>query len=243
MTVVSLFGSGEFLPWARPVDEWCAQRARSASDRALVVPTASAPEGNDVFEHWGEMGLDHFRAIGLAPEVVPLHTREDASTTEIVDMVDGARMIFFSGGNPGYLAEAVQDTPFWEAVRAAVTSGAAIGGCSAGAVFLGTVAPYISDEGGLERWVGGLCLLSRAYVMPHYDMLESYATGLKRLVISQRPTECVAIGLDEETAMYGDGTHWQIAGKGSVWVSEDGDGEIGYNATDTLTLPLGLTLG
>ena len=242
MAIISLFGSGEFLPWASTVDRWCAERAEAPSERALVVPTASAPEGEDVFARWASMGLEHYRAIGLAPEVVPLRTREDASTAAVVDMVEGARLIFFSGGNPGYLAEAVRDTPFWDAVRAAVASGAALGGCSAGAVFLGAIAPFVSDEGGLERWVDGMRLLERAYVMPHFDMLDSYATGLQRLIISMRPKDCTGIGLDEETAMYGDGTHWQISGKGSVWVGEDGADLVGYNATDTLALPLGLRL-
>ena len=81
MTAIALLGSGEFEPWARPVDTWCAEQATAASERVLVVPTASAPEGNDVFERWGRMGIEHYDAIGLAPEVLELRNRADAQTT------------------------------------------------------------------------------------------------------------------------------------------------------------------
>src|SRR5947199_339601 len=145
MTAIALLGSGEFEPWARPVDTWCAEQATSASERVLVVPTASAPEGNDVFERWGRMGVEHYDAIGLAPEVLELRNRADAQTTEIIDAVQGARLVFFSGGNPGYLAETLAGTPFWEAVVAAVTSGeAALGGCSAAAAWsTGASPPWV----------------------------------------------------------------------------------------------------
>src|SRR5690349_10109238 len=105
MGEIALLGSGEFEPWARPVDKWCADSVTATSNRALVLPTASAPEGDEVFNRWGRMGVDHYEAIGLAPEVLDLRVREDAFKQELVDAVDGARIIFFSGGNPGYLAE------------------------------------------------------------------------------------------------------------------------------------------
>jgi cyanophycinase len=242
MTAIALLGSGEFSPWARPVDEWCARNATAASDRALVVPAASAPEGEDVFRRWASMGIDHYAAIGLTPEVVEIHERADASNAAIVDRVADARLIFFSGGNPGYLAETLRDTPFWEAVRAAAASGTAIGGCSAGAVFLGTSAPFVGAHG-LERWVAGLGLLSRAYFMPHFDALDSYVAGLRAMMLRARPEGSVAVGIDEDTAMYGDGDAWSIAGAGAVWIAESGDEPVRHAPGEALSMPLGLTLG
>src|SRR5205085_10219310 len=59
MPIVELLGSGEFEPWARPVDSWCAERATAPSERVLIVPTAAAPEGEDVFQRWAQMGIEH----------------------------------------------------------------------------------------------------------------------------------------------------------------------------------------
>ena len=193
MTAIALLGSGEFEPWARPVDKWCADQVTATSNRALVVPTASAPEGDAVFHRWGQMGIDHYEAIGFAPEVLELRTRDNAMKKELVDAVDGARIIFFSGGNPGYLAETVIDTPFWDAVVIAVMSGAtSLGGCSAGAAFLGATAPYVAGDS-LDHWTDGTKLVARAYVMPHFDMVDTYMPGLKNMLLEMKPEGTTAV--------------------------------------------------
>lgn len=220
MAAIALLGSGEFLPWSQPVDEWCARASTASSDRALVVPTASAPEGEEVFQRWAQMGSDHYRSIGLEPVVLELRDRADAESEEIVDAVADARVVFFSGGNPGYLAETVRGTAFWAAVLDAVARGTAIGGCSAGAVFLGALAPYVADMA-FSHWVPGLALLPKAYVIAHFDALESFAVGLRRFAIESRPDGCTTAGIDEDTALYGDGENWTVAGAGAVWIGDD----------------------
>lgn len=243
MTTIALLGSGEFLPWARDVDERCAQRATASSDRVLVVPTASAQEGEATFQRWGAMGIDHYGAIGLAPEFIPLRTREDASTPAIVDRIADARLIFFSGGNPGYLAETLSGTPFWDAALDAMHHGTALGGCSAGAVFLGTLAPFVENDMA-SRWVPGVGLLSRAYIAPHFDALDSYMPGLRKLFISMCPEGSDVVGIDEDTAILGDGTSWDVFGAGAAWVSADGDHETltPFRRGTAFQAALGLTL-
>jgi len=238
MTAIALLGSGEFEPWARPVDKWCADQVKASTNRVLVLPTASAPEGDEVFHRWGQMGIDHYRAIGLAPEVLELRERADASKPEIIDAVQGARLVFFSGGNPGYLAETLNGTPFWEAVVAAVTKGdTALGGCSAGAAFLGTTAPFVAGDS-LHHWTDGTKLLPRAYVMVHFDMLNEFVPGLRDLLLEMRPKDAVAVGIDENTALYGDGEHWRVSGTGSVWISANGNELTPRGDGETLDLRL-----
>ncbi len=221
MTAIALLGAGEFEPWARPVDTWCAEHATASSDRVLVVPTASAPEGDETFQRWGRMGIDHYRAIGLAPEVLDLRERADASKREIVDAVQGARLVFFSGGNPGYLAEALIGTPFWDAIVAGVTSGeTAMGGCSAGAAFLGATAPFVAQDS-FDHWSEGTKLLPLAYVIVHFDMLNTYVPGLRDMLLDMRPKDSITVAIDENTALYGDGEHWRVQGSGSAWVGDD----------------------
>jgi cyanophycinase len=238
MTAIALLGSGEFEPWARPVDTWCAEQATASSDRALVIPTASAPEGDEVFRRWGQMGIDHYRAIGLTPEVLELRERADATKAEIVDAVKDARLVFFSGGNPGYLAETLNGTPFWDAVVAAVTGGAtALGGCSAGAAFLGTTAPFVAGDA-LHHWTDGTKLLPHAYIMVHFDMLDEYIPGLRELLLDMRPKGTIAVGIDENTALQGDGERWLVVGSGSVWISANGNELTPHAAGEMLDLRL-----
>ena len=58
---------------------------------------------------------------------------------------------------------------------------------------------------------------------PHWDMLETYIPGLQGFILENVPAEQLFIGLDERTAMCGDGEHWQVTGSGSVWISANGN--------------------
>lgn len=247
MAVIALLGSGEFEPWARPVDAWCAERATAPSDRVLVVPTAAAPEGDDVFDRWVRMGSEHYRALGLSPEALPVRVREDAFRPEVVDLIGDSRLIFFSGGNPGYLAETLIDTPLWEAIVDAVANGTALGGCSAGATALGVVAPFVTSSTATRdiRWVSGLPFLTRAYIPTHFDALDSFQPGLRRWALDARPAGSVLFGLDENTAAYGDGEGWTVCGSGALTVT-DGDTTdarlLEYRDGRRVSVSLGLTL-
>jgi cyanophycinase len=247
MAVFALLGSGEFLPWAREVDVWCAERATATTDRVLILPTASAPEGDDVFDRWAGMGAAHYSALGLAPQVLPLKTREDASRPEIVEAVADSRIIFFSGGNPGYLAETLRDTPFWEAVRDALAHGTALGGCSAGATAVGSVAPDVTSSTiSLDtlRWVPGLPLFTQASIPTHFDAVDSFFPGLRQYIFDSRPPENVLFGIDEDTAACGDGSSWTVVGRGAVTiVHADGTGPTEHPSGSSIECGLGLSLG
>ena len=42
-------------------------RADATGDgRVLILPTASAKEGDEVFDGWGSKGLEHFDSLGIA---------------------------------------------------------------------------------------------------------------------------------------------------------------------------------
>jgi cyanophycinase len=247
MAIFALLGSGEFLPWAREVDVWCAERATASSDRALILPTASAPEGDETFDHWAGMGAEHYTSIGLQPHVLPLKTRADASRPEIVDEVAEARIIFFSGGNPGYLAETLRDTPFWEAVLDAIAHGSAFGGCSAGASAVGSIAPDVTSATismDSLRWVPGLPLFTEASIPTHFDMVDSYIPGLRQYIFDARPAGNVLFGIDEETAACGDGSSWTVLGARAVTiVNRDGTGPVERLSGTSFECALGLALG
>jgi len=247
MAVFALLGSGEFLPWAREVDAWCAENATAPSERVLILPTASAPEGDEVFEHWGGMGAAHYTALGLSPQVLPLKTRADADRAELVDAVADSRLIFFSGGNPGYLATTLRDTPFWEAVLDAIAHGTALGGCSAGATAVGTTAPDVTSA--LTSvddvvWVPGLPLFTRAIVPTHFDAVDTFFPGLRQIIFDSRPADQILFGVDEDTAACGDGAEWTVLGKRAITiVNADGTGPTEYMSGSSVSCDLGLALG
>ena len=81
-------------------------------------------------------------------------------------------------------------------------------------------------------------LLPRAYVMVHFDMLNTYVPGLRDLLLQMRPKDTIAVGIDENTALYGDGERWHVSGSGSVWIGADGNELAPHGDGETLDLRL-----
>src|SRR3990172_9690696 len=185
---MGLLGAGEFEPWAEAVDRWLLARATTGDGSVLVLPTAAAPEGDDVFETWDEKGLAHYGRLAVRAEVVPLKTRDDASNERIVAALDRASMVFFSGGNPAYLASTLAGTKFWEALLSALARGLAYAGCSAGVASLGDVAPDTTLEGlTADLWQPGLGFFPGVYLGPHWDALDTDLPRLPAFFFSSVP--------------------------------------------------------
>ncbi len=219
----ALLGSGEFDPWTESVDRRLVSRPEAPGDRVLILPTASAAEGDDVFDMWARKGEQHYEALGIDAEVLDLKTRRDASRPEFVAALNEAAVAYFSGGNPAYLAETLADTPFWGALLAAVGRGTAYAGCSAGVACLGDIAPDSARREFDEHlWTAGLRLFPGFWFGPHWDALDGFAPGLKDFIVAEVPEGSTLVGIDENTAMVGDGNAWEVAGVGSVHVLSEG---------------------
>jgi cyanophycinase len=234
---ISLFGSGEFLPWATDVDLHTLERATSGNGSVVVVPTASAPEGRGVFDKWAAKGSAHYEAMKAPVRVAALRERKDAFDEGVIAQLETASLIYFSGGNPAYLADTLRGTPFWSAVTEALDSGVAVSGCSAGACFLGEIAPdSAQEERSTKSWyVAGLKLLPGVMVGPHWDMLDSWQPGITSFIIENTPAEHQLVGIDEDTAVVGDGSSWKVFGEGSVTLYNGGQLTSGpYRAGDSL---------
>ena len=237
----ALLGSGEFEPWSQEVDRWVLARGNHSSRAegpVLVLPTASAKEGDGVFDMWATKGLAHYRSQGIPTEVVQLKTREDAHLDEFVNKLNGASAVFFSGGNPAYLASVLLETPFWSALVQEMDMGLVYEGCSAGVACLADVAPDSdSEELNDDVWRPGLGLFHGIRVMPHWDALDSFQPGLTELVRSSVPPGEILLSIDENTAIVGDGTAWSVLGLSTAGVYRDGVWQI-YRTGTSFELPL-----
>ena len=223
MTTYSLLGSGEFEPWSAEMDRRVLERA-NGDGRVLILPTASAKEGDDVFDGWGAKGLAHYGSLGMAAEIVPIKTREDATRREFVARLDGASVVYFSGGNPAYLAATLVDTPFWGALRERMEHGLAYVGCSAGVACLGDRAPDSDAQRFADGfWEPGLGVFHGVWFGPHWDALEGYVPGLSDFIVSSVPRGDTLFAIDERTAAVGDGSDWSVVGVAGVHVYRDGE--------------------
>lgn len=215
-------GSGEFEPWSEAVE-----RAALDGDggHVAVLPTASAAEGDEVFDRWGRMGLEHYAAMGVPARVVAVKSREDAEREDLAAELAGASMVFFSGGKPQHLANAIHGTRVWEALNRALDGGTVYAGCSAGALVASQTREQRRERGVRAGWIYGLGLVPHVSFGVHWDKIK-VIPGMRSFVMSRVPKGSWFVGLDERTAILGDGQRWTVHGIGGAMVRHEGGTEV-----------------
>ena len=214
---IALVGSGEFLPAMTEIDGGLLAATGRRRPRVAILPTASWPDGEEVFRRWASMGVEHFTAVGAEVEPVLVRDRFDANDAAHVQAIGEADLIYLSGGKPGHLSRSLVGSPVGEALLAAHQRGATLAGCSAGAMILSS-RHWDTRKRRLFwplRWRPGLGLVSGAAVIPHYD---AFPEAVAAIVVLQRPRGMLALGIDEETAAIGRDGSWQVHGPGRVTV-------------------------
>src|SRR4051794_38271393 len=168
---IALVGSGEFLPAMSEIDAALLAATGRGRPRVAVLPTASWPDGEDVFRRWAEMGVEHFRGLGAEVEPVLVRDRFDADDAAHVQAIGEADLVYLSGGKPGHLSLSLVGSAVGDALVAAHRRGATIAGCSGGAMLLGSRHWDFRRRRLFwpARWRPGLDLVPEAAVIPHYD--------------------------------------------------------------------------
>lgn len=213
---VALVGAGEFLPVMAEVDRWLITAIGSARPRVAVLPTASWPDGEDEFRRWAAMGMEHFRALGAEVEAVLVRDANDARDPAYAQALGEADLIYLSGGKPDHLLRALAGSPVWAAALAAHARGAALVGCSAGAMVLAArQARFRRRLPFRPGWDEALRVVPGVAVLPHYDRIPE---PLAALMAIQAPRDIAVLGIDEDTALIGQEGIWQVHGRARVTV-------------------------
>jgi cyanophycinase len=230
---VALVGSGEYLPVMTEIE-----RALLAGRplRYVQLATAAAPEGDESLARWHRLGREQADRLGAEQIVVDVRTREDAESKHWADAITGAGLIYLSGGNPAFLAETLRGTAVWHAIVAAHEQGAALAGCSAGAMALTDWAPRMRDLVHPNQPTG-LRLVQQVRVIPHFDKMLGWMPDMLRNALLHKPEGTTLIGIDEDTALVSQGHgEWEVQGRQSVWVLGPGS-RVEHEAGTRLTLP------
>ena len=102
---VALVGAGEFLPVMAAFDAELLASTGRARPRVVILPTASFPDGEEVFKRWAAMGVAHFGELGAEVEPVLVRDRADADDPAAAQAVGEADLIYLSGGKPAHLRQ------------------------------------------------------------------------------------------------------------------------------------------
>ena len=228
---LALVGSGEYLPVLEHVERLLLQ---GRPPRFVQLATAAAPEGLESLARWHELGRLSADRLGVQQVVVPVVDRISADDEALAGLVEGAGLVYLSGGNPPFLAATLRGTAVWRAIERAWRGGAALAGCSAGAIALTGHVPDFRHP--MRPADQGLGAVPHLRVLPHFDRFAGRLPDvlLTRLV-DVRP-DVTVLGIDEDTALVGGPQEWQVLGRQSVWVLTS-DGRTEHPSGATLRTP------
>ncbi len=214
---LALVGSGEYTPAMLDIER---ELIAGRPPRYVQIPTAAAAEGRERIAYWVDLGRAQAERLGV--EAVPLVVTEraHADDPDVVAQVGGAGLIYLSGGSPGLLADTLRGTKLWGAIVDAWEAGAALAGCSAGAMAMADWVPDLRHPTGGGR--EGLALLPHIRVLPHFDKMLGWIPDLlTRPFLRPRPGVSL-VGIDEVTALVGGPEEFTVHGLGSAWLLGNG---------------------
>jgi len=209
---IALVGSGEYLPVMQSVE---AGLIAGRAPRYVQLATAAVPDGPDVVARWHRLGAEQAHRMGVEVVQLSVRDRSDANTEAVAAQVAGAGLIYLSGGHPAFLADTMRDTKVWSAIVEAWRGGAALAGCSAGAMALTGWVPSLRHP--REGATPGLSLLPHLRVIPHFDAFAARIPDLVARFLLPHDDDVTLIGIDEETALVGGPLDWEVQGRQSVW--------------------------
>lgn len=217
---VALVGAGEFLAPMAEFDRGLLAATGRPRPRVVILPTASAPDGEATFRTWAEMGVEHFTSLGAEVEPVLVRDVAEGYDAAALQAIGEADLVYLSGGHPRFLGKVLHESPLGDALGRAHARGAVVAGCSAGAMAIvgrtlgfRTIPRVRIPLPFPLRWPVGLALVDGIAVLPHYD---AWPEPLSALVALQAPRGVVLLGIDEDTAVVGRNGAWQVHGAGRV---------------------------
>jgi cyanophycinase len=232
---VALVGSGEYLESMADLE---GRLLAGRPPRYAQIPTAAAPEGEHVLARWLTLGAAQAERLGVEQVAIVARDRHDADDPGLAAEVEGAGLIYLSGGNPGYLAASLRGTALWRAIVDAWHDGAALAGCSAGAMALTSWAP--SSRTWSLSVEPGLGLVPSWRVIPHFDRFGAWMPSPLLRQVARTPDGVTTVGIDEETALVTglDGeSGWRVEGRRAVWVIDGKGRRVRYAPGDRLPEP------
>jgi len=231
--LINLVGSGEYLPVMNDIDRHLLDslNLNGRKPRVVCLPTAAGREGDASVNRWSSMGIEHFQKLGAEVSALRIIDRASADEAQWESLLEEADLVYFSGGDPGYLYQTMNGSRAWRAAQRAWERGAIYAGCSAGAMILGKRMPSFRLAGTQE----GFGLVPATFIIPHFDAIPGIWKPLVFALQKQLKKGERMIGVDENTALVGRlGSEWTVMGQGKVHIFTR-KGNMTFTNDQTLT--------
>jgi len=195
------------------------QVAERVGNGKLVVATVGSQEPEEMWKDYkkafGELGVKRV-------EHLHVESRDEARDEKKAKILDGATVVFFTGGDQLRITSQLGDTPIYQKLSEMYEKGGTIAGTSAGAsVMSGTMLVSGGQDGSpklgdLIRMAPGFGMINDVIIDQHFA--ERGRIGRLVAAVTQNPAH-LGIGIDEDTAiLVEDEESFWVIGKGAVYV-------------------------
>jgi cyanophycinase len=191
--------------------------AQHVNGRRLVVATIASQEPEGYFQSYQSV----FGELGVADTVeLYVEDRAEAHDPEKLSAFDGARAVFFTGGDQLRIASQIGETPIEHRVREIYERGGVIAGTSAGASAMSETMLVRGSNSesfriGALQMAPGLGLIRNVVIDQHFA--ERGRIGRLIGAVAQNP-RMLGIGIDEDTAIIVEGEQFEVLGSGAVYL-------------------------
>lgn len=192
-----------------------------STDYVLVVPAASSLIDTAVY-----YGIKQFTDVGVK-HVIPLYASTVQEYTDsVIQLIKGARLIYFSGGNQNNLTDAFLNTSALKAFHEAYHEGSTLAGTSAGAAIM-SKKMITGDQKKHPVYTGyfktieaenmilkeGFGFIENAIIDQHFIKRQR----MNRLIaVSLENPELLCVGIDESTAVVVSNNSATVVGESQV---------------------------
>ena len=211
---ILLVGGEEFRPAAVGMDRRVLEITGKNTPRVAIIPTAAAHENPQLA---AANGVRHFEGLGASAYGVEVVRREDAENPRMAAQLDGADVIYFTGGSPEHLHTVLAGSPLLEAVTAAHHAGVILAGSSAGAMVLGAVMRRPSSGSPVST---ALNIVPNVMTLPHHERSDPEAV-LGQLA-GREYVGLTVLGIDGGSGVLLEASGATALGSGNVTVYRDG---------------------
>lgn len=218
---IALVGGDEFRPGCEDMDLAILRATGVERPLLLVVPTAADKYPSKAASN----GVDYFARLGAESSALMVLDNAQANDPDLLSPTDTADVVYFTGGNPAHLLDALKGSLLLTKIEEALERGAIVAGSSAGAMVMG---PWMR----FREWRPALGLAG-AVTFPHHE--RSDPERVAKELADSAPPGATVLGIDGKTGCLGGPKVWEILGAGSVTAYRDGRWRR-YSPGETLTL-------
>ncbi|AYD39172.1 cyanophycinase [Clostridium fermenticellae] len=184
----------------------------------LVVATVAS----ELPEELGDEYKKIFQALNVKNvEILTIRNREDSYDSNNIKIIEGASLVFFTGGDQLRITSLIGGTPLYKSIQTKYNEGCIFVGTSAGASVMSDtmIVTGLDDESPRKctlKMAPGLGLIKGVIIDQHFA--QRGRIGRLMVGIAENP-ESLGIGIDEDTAIVVNSkAEFKVIGSGAVYI-------------------------